>query len=130
MMLRIRMLVMSLLVALPAAALVTYAIDRGRAADQQLALERGEVVGVMRIAFATRLLEYRRPALAHQQHATGRVADHCGNDADVPVFTAHRRENDHDCMRPFLYRITPWNGRGSSSNPRAATTSAIAAPIS
>lgn len=40
MMLRVRMLVMSLLVALPAAALVTYAIDRGRAADQQVALER------------------------------------------------------------------------------------------
>ncbi len=40
MMLRVRMLVMSLLVALPAAVLVTYVIDRGRAADQQLALER------------------------------------------------------------------------------------------
>jgi signal transduction histidine kinase len=34
------MLVMSLLVALPAAALVTYVIDRGRAVDQQIALER------------------------------------------------------------------------------------------
>lgn len=40
MMLRVRMLVMSLLVALPAAALVTYVIDLGRAADQQVALER------------------------------------------------------------------------------------------
>jgi len=39
-MLRVRMLVTSLLVALPAALLVTYAIGRSRAADQQLALER------------------------------------------------------------------------------------------
>ena len=40
MMLRARMLVMSLLVALPPALLVTYVIGLGRAADQQLALER------------------------------------------------------------------------------------------
>ncbi|MEO8481831.1 MAG: HAMP domain-containing sensor histidine kinase [Acidobacteriota bacterium] len=40
MMLRVRMLVMSLLVALPAALLVTYLIDRGRTADEQVALDR------------------------------------------------------------------------------------------
>jgi signal transduction histidine kinase len=40
MMLRVRMLLMSLLLALPAALLVTYLIGQGRTADQQWALER------------------------------------------------------------------------------------------
>src|SRR5690606_32121761 len=94
---------------------------RSRAGDEfatqlfaQLARQRGEVVGITGFTLAARLPEHLCTVLAHQQAATGVIADHRRDDVDAPV--AHNRLYDHDCMRPSLYGITPWNGRGSPSN--------------
>ena len=71
-----------------------------------------QIIAVVRIALAARLLPYRGTAFAHHQHPALRIAYYRGNDADDLLVT-HNRENDQDCMRPSLYGITPWNGRGS-----------------
>jgi len=78
----------------------------------QFTRQRVQIVAVVRVALAAWLLPYLGTAFAHHQHPALHVAYHRGNDAD-DLLAIHSRENDQDCMRPSLYGITPWNGRGS-----------------